>query len=269
MQEKGQLGCTHSPTGPRSLRGIDLRASRKLCPLLRAPLRGGVSGPLVASLVRGAPPTLLGPLPSTCQVTPPATRLHVRTGGAPCPQPLAGTSRRCPRRGSRPRGGRRRPQPRPAQGPGQTPSADSPSLRRPVLAGTAAHPGGPSACGLRPWRGLEGALLGRHPGTASPCAHSLGPRSDDKGFPSGGGGRGAVGAPYSRDWAGDPEAGGLASKAQIPRLPRLRPPGSAGAGGAGEGSLKSPAALPAGSQNTAQLNLLLSDGCGLAPGIRG
>lgn len=118
-------------------------------------------------------------------------------------------------------------------------------------------------------RGLEGALLGGHPGTASPCAHSLGPRSDDKGSPSGGGVRGAVGAPYSRDWAGDPEAGGLVSKAQIPRLPRLRPPGSAGAGGAGEGSLKSPAALPAGSQNTAQLNLLLSDGCGLAPGIRG
>ena len=32
-REKGQPGCTHSPMGPRSLRGISLRATRKLQPI--------------------------------------------------------------------------------------------------------------------------------------------------------------------------------------------------------------------------------------------
>lgn len=109
------------------------------------------------------------------------------------------------------------------------------------------HPGGPSACGLCPWieagRGrcwVDTPPLPAHVLTARGLVQTTRPLRVGV----------VVGAPSSRGQTGDLAARGSASKAQIPRLPRLRPPGSAGAGGAGEGSLKSPAALPAGSQNT-------------------
>lgn len=238
MQAKDQLGYTHGPTGPHSFRGIgrvgksEVPASRKLQPVPACtPRWGRFRGPQVVSLDQGTPPTLLlGPLPSTCQVTPPATRLCVQ-------------DRRCLM------------SPAPGRDVAPMPEEGEPTQRRQTVRTTMScpgsragpHPGGPSACGLCPWieagRGrcwVDTPPLPAHVLTARGLVQTTRPLRVGV----------VVGAPSSRGQTGDLAAGGSASKAQIPRLPGLRPPGSAGAGGAGEGSLKSPAALPAGSQNT-------------------
>lgn len=241
MQAKDQLGYTHGPTGPRSFRGIgqvgmsQVPASRKLQPIPACtPRWGRFRGPQVVSLDQGTPPTLLlGPLPSTCQVIPPATRLRVQ-------------DRRCLM------------SPAPGREVAPMPEEGEPTQRRQMVRTTMSCPGSrarrhsrpswrPSACGLRPW--IEAGRGCCWADTPPPPAHVLTARGlvqTTRPLRVGV----AVGAPSSWGQAGDLAAGGSASKAQIPRLPRLRPLGSAGAGGAGEGSLKSPAALPAGSQNT-------------------
>lgn len=92
-------------------------------PSLHAPLGGGVSGALRWSPWTRAPPrhSSWGPCPLPAR-SPHLPQGYVcRTGGASCPQPLAGTSPRCPRRVSQPREGRRCAQPCPAQGPGPAP----------------------------------------------------------------------------------------------------------------------------------------------------
>lgn len=179
----------------------------------------------MASLVQGAPPTLLESLPSTCQVTPPARKLPVKdrqclTSPAPgkdvplMPEEGEPIQRRqmvrstasCP--GSRTDPRCRQPQPEASRaGRHSRPSWGAISLWTPPLE-----------------RGLEGAVLGGHPSTASRCAHSLGPRSDDKASLSGGGGGGS-GHPVFPGLGGGSGGGRLGFKGTDPTAPTAQAPG--------------------------------------------
>ena len=180
----------------------------------------------MASLVRGVPPTLLESLPSTCQVTPPATKLHVQDRRClMSPAPGKDVRPRCPRRVSRSRGGRWCAQPRPAQGPGQTPAAGSPSLRRPGLAGTATRPGGPSACGLHPWREAWRGTAGQTPQHCQPVCSQPGASFRRQGLFERGWRWGGSGHPVFPGLGGGSGGGRLGFKGTDPTAPTAQAPG--------------------------------------------